>query len=203
MSRKPNSTQRRTEIVAALLFVLAEQGYEKATIQAIAKRANLTPGLVHYHFKKKAEILLSLIASLNEVFRERYKSFAETATSPEQKLHAYLRARLAKGEGTNPEAVAAWVVIGAEAVRQVEVREMYQAAIKAELSLVQQLLKECLIAKGKRSSSAPQIAAAILSLMEGSFQLSSAAEAVMPKGYAASTVIKLIDRFIAGEEATN
>ena len=203
MSRKSNSAQRRSEIVAALLFVLAEQGYEKATIQAIAKRANLTPGLIHYHFETKAEILLSLIASLNEVFRERYLSFAETATSPEQKLHAYLRARLAKGEGANPEAVAAWVVIGAEAVRQVEVREMYQAAIKDELSLVQQLLKECFIAKGKRSNSAPQVAAAILALMEGSFQLSSAAEDVMPKGYAASTVIKFIDRFIAGEETTN
>lgn len=201
MSRKPNSEQRRTEIVAALLVVLAEQGYEKATIQAIAKQAKLTPGLIHYHFKTKAEILLALIASLTEIFRLRYKSFADSATSPEQKLHAYFRARLAKGEGANPEAVAAWVVIGAEAVRQVEVRQMYQAAITAELSLVQQLLKECFIAKGKRSTSTPQVAAAVLSLMEGSFQLSSAAEAVMPRGYAASTVIKLVDRFIDGEAA--
>ncbi len=199
MSRKSNTEQRRVEIVAALLAVLAEHGYEKATIQAIAQQASLTPGLIHYHFKTKAEILLASIASLTEVFRMRYESFAASAISPHQKLAAYLQARLSKGDGANPEAVAAWVVIGAEAVRQAEVRQMYQDAIAAELTLLQKLLKACLLAKGKRTNAAPQLAAAVLAMMEGAFQLSSAAEAVMPKGYAASTVIKLVDRFIDGE----
>ena len=118
MARKSNTEQRREEIVAALLAVVAENGYEKATIQAIAQQAGLAPGLIHYHFKNKEEILLHLVKSLAELSRARYLECAGTAATPQQKLKAYIDARLAKGKGANPDAVAAWVIIGAEAVRQ-------------------------------------------------------------------------------------
>ena len=38
-----------------LLAVVATNGYERATIQLIAKQAGLAPGLVHYPFKDKRE----------------------------------------------------------------------------------------------------------------------------------------------------
>lgn len=199
MSRKSNTEQRRMEIVAALLVVLAEQGYEKATIQAIAKQADLAPGLIHYHFKTKADILLLLIESLSDTLRRRFAAFSESATSPHQKFVAYINARLAKGVGASPESVAAWVVIGAEAVRQFDVRRLYQKAITNELAIVQQLIKDCFIARGKESTATPQLAAAVLALMEGAFQLSSAAADVMPKDYASDTVIQMVDRYIECE----
>ena len=37
--------------------------------------------------------------------------------------------RLGMGQVAEPKAVAAWVVIGAEAVRQPEVAEVYQEAV--------------------------------------------------------------------------
>jgi TetR/AcrR family transcriptional repressor of bet genes len=196
MSRKSNTAQRRAEITAAMLTVLAEQGYERATIQAIAKQAQITPGLIHYHFKTKAEILMALISGLSTIFQTRYETLASTALSPREKLLAYIDARLAKGDGENPEAVAAWVIIGAEAVKQPEVRVLYEHAIAQELGLLQVLLKNYLTAKGKRLKSASQLAAVIVATMEGTFQLASAAEAVMPKAYAAKTVIALVERFI-------
>lgn len=200
MSRKSNTAQRRSEITAAMLTVLAEQGYERATIQAIAKQAQLTPGLIHYHFKTKAEILMALISGLGTIFQTRYETLASTALSPREKLLAYIDARLAKGEGENPEAVAAWVIIGAEAVKQPEVRALYENAIAQELALLQGLLKNYLAAKGKRLKSASHLAAVIVATMEGTFQLASAAETVMPKAYAAKTVIALIERFIELED---
>ncbi len=200
MSRKSNTEQRRSEIIAAMLIVLAEQGYERATIQAIAKQAQLTPGLIHYHFKTKAEMLMALIAELSAIFQTRYAALASTATTPNEKLLAYINARLAKGKGENPEAVAAWVIIGAEAVKQPEVRALYENAISQELGLLQELLKAHLKSKGKRIKLAPHLAAVMVATMEGVFQLASAAEAVMPKAYAAKTVIALIDRFIELED---
>lgn len=199
MSRKSNTEQRRLEIIAALMRVMAEHGYEKATIQAIAKAAQLSPGLIHYHFKTKSEILLALIASLLEVFRTRFVHFSAGAQTPHEKLSAYVQARLAKGVGANSEAVAAWVMIGAEAVRQVEVRCMYQGAIAQEMQLLQGLLSECLIARGKTISAVPRLAAAIIALVEGAFQLASAAEDVMPKDYAATVVSDLLERFMDAE----
>jgi TetR/AcrR family transcriptional repressor of bet genes len=200
MSRKSNTEQRRSEITAAMLIVLAEQGYERATIQAIAKQAKLTPGLIHYHFKTKAEILMDLISGLTAIFQARYEILGLSALSPREKLLAYIDARLAKGDGANPEAVAAWVIIGAEAVKQPEVRALYEHAISQELIMLQDLLKAYLKAKGKPIKSASHLAAVIIATMEGAFQLASAAEAVMPKAYAAKTVIALVERFIELED---
>ena len=126
---RPNTEQRRAEIVNALLSTIAEHGYAKATIQLIAQKAGLTPGLLHYHFKTKAEILVELVKTLAGLSSQRYAAFAESAETAEERLIAYIDARLSRGEGANPTAVAAWVMIGAEAVRLPEVREIYQQAI--------------------------------------------------------------------------
>lgn len=199
MSRRPNTEQRRAEIVNALLASMAEQGYEKATIQLIAQKAGLAPGLLHYHFKTKAEILLELVKTLADLSRRRYLEFAESSSTSEEKLRAYINARLGKGKGADPKAVAAWVMIGAEAVRQPEVREVYQEAVRAELALIHSLLSECLKDKGKQVRNAHRLAAGVLAFMEGAFQLASAAPDAMPTGYAAATAMQLVQRYIEGE----
>ena len=69
MARKPNTEQRREQIVKGLLEAIGEHGYDKATIQTIAQKAGLAPGLIHYHFKSKEDILLELVKSLAAVAR--------------------------------------------------------------------------------------------------------------------------------------
>jgi len=202
MARKPNTEQRRAQIVGALLATMAEHGYEKATIQLIAKKAELAPGLLHYHFKTKAEILLALVKALAEQARQRFATLAEHAPSPQHKLEAYLQARLGLGEGASTDAVAAWVVIGAEAVRQPEVRAVYQEVVQAEAALIGSLLADCFTAKGRRCHQAPALAAALLALMEGAFQLTSAAPGALPAGFAAETALALVNRYIDAEPAT-
>ena len=202
MSRRPNTEQRRTEIVFALLATMAEHGYEKATILLIAQKAGLGPGLLHYHFKTKAEILLELVKTLAELSRKRYCEFSENAISPDDKLHAYINARLAKGRSADPKAVAAWVIIGAEALRQPDVRAVYQEAVKAELVLVQSLLSACLKNKNKQLKNVQQLTAGLLAYMEGAFQLASAAPEAMPSDYAAVTAIQLMQRYIDGEKSS-
>lgn len=199
MSRKSNTEQRRQEIVFALLSVMAEQGYEKATILAIAKKAELAPGLIHYHFKSKGEILVALVKFLASLSRERYERLSASATTPQEKLTAYIHARLAKGEGAMPEAVSAWVVIGAEAVRQPEVRAVFQEAIAAELALIQALLTACLQDQKRVTDGVAGLAAGLLAFMEGAFQLASAAGDVMPQGYAAATARAFIENSLAAQ----
>lgn len=192
MSKRPNTEQRRSEIVDALLSTIAECGYAKATIQLIAQKAGLSPGLLHYHFKTKAEILLELVKTLAALPRQRYAVFAAAAQTPEQRLQAYINARLSKGEGANPTAVAAWVMIGAEAVRQPEVRDIYQQAIAAELSLIQELLADYLQSVGQPTSNVERLAAGLLALMEGAYQLACAAPGTLPGGYAAEMAIRFV-----------
>lgn len=192
MPRTPstsNTESRRAAIVAAMLPVMARHGYEKATIQAIAREAGLTPGLLHYHFKSKQEILVSLVAAVVEFARTRYESRSASSAGPMERLQAYVQARLGLGTGAAPDMVAAWVMIGAEAVRQPEVRVLYEQAIAQELALLTQLLSACLAERHRSTDSAPTLAAGLVALMEGSFQLSSAAANVMPAGYAAQAAM--------------
>ncbi|MCW9000765.1 MAG: TetR family transcriptional regulator, partial [Kangiellaceae bacterium] len=125
MGRPSNKPQRRAEIVQALMQVMAVKGYDGASIQEIAKQAGLAPGLIHYHFKTKQDILLEAVTQLSDLLKQRYLDLSKSAETAEDKLRLFIKARLAKGEGENQQAVVAWVMIGSEAVRQTEVKKVY------------------------------------------------------------------------------
>ncbi len=199
MARKPNTAQRRDQIVHGLLEAIGEHGYDKATIQTIAQKADLAPGLIHYHFRNKEEILLELVKSLAAVAQRRYEELAALATGAAARLKACIDARLALGDGAEPHAVAAWVVIGAEAIRQPQVRAAYQDAVAAERALLETLLNDYLDERGKSRARAGHLAAALIAFMEGAFQLSSAAGDMMPRGYAADMALQLVQRFADAE----
>jgi len=199
MARSSNTTQRRGEIVKALQTVIASHGYERATVQLIAAQAGLSPGLIHYHFRDKREILIALIGVLGEYVRDRYLRAAEGALDPKAKLRAYIDARLGLGRGAQPDAVAAWVAIGAEAIRQPEIRDVYQDGIAAELRLMRELVGDFLASENKSREGAARLSAVLMAFIEGAFLLSTAARRVMPKGYAAEAALHVVERFAAGE----
>lgn len=192
MPRTPSTTNtesRRAAIVAAMLPVMAQHGYEKATIQAIAREAGMTPGLIHYHFKSKQEILVSLVQAIMEYARSRYAGLVDTSAKASERLAGYVQARLGLGAGAASDMVAAWVMIGAEAVRQPEVRALYERAVAEELALLTELFSACLAERRRSTDSARTLAAGLVALMEGAFQLSSATRDVMPVGYAADAAM--------------
>ena len=197
MARSSNTEARRAEITGALLAVIARHGYEKATIQAIAAQAGLAPGLIHYHFKNKQEILVSLIAAMAEAANARYATVLGDQVEPAARLRAYLHARLGLGEGAAPEIVAAWVMIGAESVRQPEVRAVYQRMVADELALLTTLLTDSLRAAGHATEGAAPLAAGLAALIAGAYQLSSATTDVMPRGYAAEAATRYAELAVA------
>jgi len=199
MPRKPNTEIRRAEIVAAMLKVMAKHGYGKATTQAVAREAGLAPGLIHYHFEDRREILMALVKSVAAISRQRYLLRLGSSSGATDRLRAYINGRLALGKDADPDAVAAWVVIGAEAIRDAKVREVYQEAIAAEIETLSALIAAFMAEQGKSSAGAAKLAAALVAFMEGAFQLASAAPKAMPKGYAAESALELIRRFVSGE----
>ena len=201
MPRTSNTEARRAQITGALLAVIARHGYDKATVQAIAAQAGLAPGLIHYHFGNKQEILVSLMDAMARAAHQRYLAVLGDATDPMQRLRAYLHARLALGDGAAPDIVAAWVMIGAEAVRQPEVRAVYQRMVADELGLLTTVLADCLRARLRDDRTASTLAAGLAALIEGAYQLSSAAADVMPRGYAADAAIAYAELAIAAAPA--
>ena len=197
MPRPSNKEQRRKEIVQGLLDVMSENGYEKASIQSIAKACGLTPGLIHYHFKTKQEILVALIKSLSLIAQERYEGLLESAVSPRGKLEAFIDAALSLGEGADEKAVSAWVVIGAEAIRQPEVQILYQEIItrnKLELMKLLSSLDSEMNAK-LINKKIENIAMMSLSSIIGAYQLATTVKEIAPKNYASDTLKQFIFDF--------
>jgi TetR/AcrR family transcriptional regulator, transcriptional repressor of bet genes len=195
MGRPSNATVRRSQISTALLRVMATDGYGGATVASVAAEAGLAPGLIHYHFASKQEILLAAIGQLSGYLRQRYAERATTAATPAARLRAFVDARLAKGEGADAEAVAAWVVIAAEAVRQPEVKAAFQAAVREQRTVLTQLLRDYANSQ-VTPTELEHLAAIVLAAMEGAFQLSISAGRVMPQNYAAPVLMALIERFV-------
>jgi TetR/AcrR family transcriptional repressor of bet genes len=199
MVRPTNTEQRRSEIVNAFLKVMAEEGYAKATIQAIAKEAGLRSGLIHYHFKHKQEILIELVKQVSASAQARYESLLIDATTPQEKIKAFIDARLAKGDSADPQTVAAWVVIGTEAIRQQEVRVEYEKVIGMQQELLEKLIASTYASK-RVTPSIKKIAAIVLAAIEGAFQLSVAAQNVMPSGYAAESLFNLLNTYLESKD---
>lgn len=53
--------QRKEQIINACIEELSESGYENMTFKSIAKRADINPSLVSYHFKSKNILLFTLL----------------------------------------------------------------------------------------------------------------------------------------------
>lgn len=170
MPRPSNSAQRRQEIATAFLQIMAGHGYAGATIARVARQAGLAPGLVHYHFANKQAILLAALAQLEALGDARYQPLLAAARDPRERLAALIHARLARGEGAAPEAVAAWVMIGAEAVRAEEVRAAYQATLAREQARLESLLADYGAARGRplTPARAQALAAMVMAAVEGS-----------------------------------
>jgi TetR/AcrR family transcriptional repressor of bet genes len=70
-----------------------------------------------------------------------------------------------------------------------------------ELALLTTLLADCLRARGRDTRPAAPLAAGLAALIEGAYQLSSAAGEVMPRGYAADAAISYAELAIAAAAA--
>lgn len=191
MPRPKNTEQRRAEIVEGMLAVMAERGYDGASVQAIAKAAGLTGGLVHYHFGSKREILVALVEELAGRLRARFETRAAAKTKregggrPLRALDAFIDAHLALGDDADPRAVACWVAIGAEALRDGAVREVYQRAVSQQLETLSELVGACQPALSERERT--RRAAVMLAAIQGAYQLAAVTD-VIPRGSAASTL---------------
>ena len=87
--RQKRSLDKRARLKAAALARFGEKGYEGASIEDIAQRANLAVGGFYQHFRSKRQLLLALMDELLEKLSQldlQPKAFTDVRTG----LHALL-----------------------------------------------------------------------------------------------------------------
>jgi AcrR family transcriptional regulator len=79
----PSAQQRAQQIVDAASRVMCRKGYGGTTMKDIAAEAGITPGLIHYYFDSKEDLLLAVARSLCEHMRgDAEEAFAAAGEQP-------------------------------------------------------------------------------------------------------------------------
>lgn len=93
-----NSVSRmggRQRLIDATLTSLAQRGYHRSTLKAIAETAGVTAGLVRHHFKSKDELMVAAYRHFVDTRADAYLSAADAAgPDPVKRLEAFTRSVL-------------------------------------------------------------------------------------------------------------
>ena len=85
--------RRRQQIIVAAKRVFSEKGFNKATMEDIAKEAELSPGTLYLYFKNKEELYASLSLRILQYLHIRVTHVNKEADlPPDKKLKALMEA---------------------------------------------------------------------------------------------------------------
>ena len=203
MPRTSNTAERRAQICAALIQIMAKHGYDGASVADVAKTAGLTPGLVHYHFKNKQEILLEVMQGLATRHLARLDARLATAgNAPRACLDACIDVHLGLGADADPEALACWIVLSSEALREAKVRTRFQK-ILAEIATRIARAIEAGVATGEfHCADVAAVASALVATIQGYFVLAATARSLIPRGSAATSTKRMAAGLLAAPAPT-
>jgi TetR/AcrR family transcriptional repressor of bet genes len=186
MARPSNTAQRRSQITAALVKVMAKRGYDGASVAEVAKVARLAPGLVHYHFKNKHEILLAVLHELSAQHLVGLEArLSETGGDARVELSAFIDYHLGRGADADAERLACWILLSGEALRDAKVRTELEKALEGIHSRLAAVLRAG-VEQHVFVCERPDVAAsALLATIQGYFVLAATARKLIPQGSAA------------------
>ena len=195
MPRPSNTEERRKQIAGALIKVMARRGYDGASVAGIAKAARLTPGLVHYHFASKQEILLAALDELvaRHAARLEERLGAAGEDDPLAQVAAFIDVHLAVGAHADPEALACWVLISGEALREPKVRAGFHAALARLSGRLTAIIRRGVERSVFAAVEAEPAAAALLAAIQGYFVLAATARTLIPRGSAAAATKQMAE----------
>ncbi|HMB20583.1 MAG TPA: TetR/AcrR family transcriptional regulator [Spirochaetota bacterium] len=81
---------RRSQLTKAAYQVVSKKGYYNFTIKDIANEAGLSTGLVHYYFKDKQDLLLTLLKEINSNVRHLLDMEIRESSDPRDKLDIFI-----------------------------------------------------------------------------------------------------------------
>jgi AcrR family transcriptional regulator len=81
---------RRGQIVRAAAAVLGRQGYGETSLKDVAREAGVAPGLLHYYFESKQELLLEVVVRMEREMIDDWKLAVADIEDPIERIVAAL-----------------------------------------------------------------------------------------------------------------
>ncbi len=174
--------------------VMAKHGYDGASVADIARAARLTPGLVHYHFKNKQQILLAALGELVARHDAHLEArLSQAGGDPIAEVAAFINFHLGLGADADAEALACWILLSGEALREPKVRVEFARALAATIARIAAIIRAGVQRRVFVCNSIDAAASALVAAVQGYFVLAATARAAIPRGSAAVSTMRMAE----------
>ena len=152
--RKEPEEVRREQILHAAYEVASLEGIDGVTIRGVAALAGLSHGLVHFHFKRKSDLILSLLDSLLATTAVLHlPDRVARQTRALDRLHALLRQEMYRVAG-EPRRTRLFLEFWALGARHAAIRTRISAALERYRGAFRVVVEEVLRAEPRPFSGA-------------------------------------------------
>ena len=147
-SRNTARERRREQLIAATISAIAQHGLSRLTISDVAEIADVSHGLLIFHFQSKENLLAETLRFLSEGHRKAWEAALQKApASPAARLDALIRAEFDQAN-QSPSQITAWCAFWGEAPNRPLYLEQCGANDRAQIEAFESICN-ALVAEGR------------------------------------------------------
>lgn len=181
MEEREFPSDKMVRLTDACVAVIARDGVAGATSAAVARQAGVPAGLIHYYFGPKSHLLAAAVRRIGRAAQDRTEARLAGATTVEERLQAWIEARLGAGDSARPDHLAAWVALQALSAHDSAVQDALSDQAAADVGRLMALGADRTLASG------------LVALVSGLYSLDATSRAwSVPPGSAVDVAMALV-----------
>ncbi len=189
---EPIRDRRRQALIKATIAVIARHGASGTTVERVARRANVSVGLMNFHFDSKERLFQETFRHLSQEYEDVWqKNLRSTGADPRARLAQMIESNFDRRIFTR-EKLAVWFAFWSDA----QLRDRYRAAAtRVERRYIRAIEEETaiLLARGPRNPrKAGNIVQPLMAMIDG-FWLQAL---LYPRGFVREDAIDVCLAFI-------
>lgn len=158
--------KRRAEIIEATFFCIALKGYSNITMQDIADSAGVSKGVIHYYFRNKDELFLSVLEKLIKDLDGHLARNVDQAKTPPEKVRAIINAVFEK-TGANKKFQIVVLDLWAHSMRNATLKTAHRSQYARYRHLAKKIIAEGIDEGYFKECDPARAASALIGLIEG------------------------------------
>lgn len=166
MARPSVEMERKQQILTSTCAVIAHGGIRSLRVMDVARRAQLSPGIVHYYFDNKRDLIRAAFEHNFAHSLERRAAIFESDGEPLLKLRALVDAYLPADEETI-EAWRIWAELWVEGIHDPELQDLNDRAYGEWRRIITSLLRDAHQAGEISQDDPAQLADLLVAALDG------------------------------------
>lgn len=158
--------RRRAEIIEATFFCIALKGYSNITMQDIADSAGVSKGVIHYYFRNKEELFLSVFEKLIGDLDAHIARRVEQAGTPPEKIRSVIGAVFEKIRG-NKKFQIVLLDFWAHTTRNAKLKRVNANQYSRYRHLMKKIIADGIKQGYFKECDTAQVASALIGMIEG------------------------------------